>query len=110
LRRQGAKSLTAANLAIDAGHYWGSQPVVVKDSKGQELPATGKYGWGSHTNRPVPVYYQGYAADVLTKLIGQGFKLYDNDIPGLTDQIHIYQTQLAAVKMPANRSTPLPKQ
>lgn len=30
-----------------------------------------------------------------------GFKLYDRDIPGiagLTDQIHIYQTQLAAVK------------
>jgi alkaline phosphatase len=107
LRRQGAKSLTAANLAIDAGHYWGSQPVVVKDSTGKELPATGKYGWGSHTNRPVPVYYQGYASDVLTKSIGQGFKLYDNDIagiPGLTDQIHIYQTQLAAVKVPVTRS------
>jgi alkaline phosphatase len=101
LRRQGAKSLTAANQVIDAGHYWGSQPVVVKDSAGKEVPATGKYGWGSHTNRPVPVYYQGYASDVLTKSIGQGFKLYDNDIPGipgLIDQIHIYQAQLAAVK------------
>ena len=107
LRRQGARALTAANLAIDAGHYWGSQPVVVEDSIGKELPATGKYGWGSHTNRPVPVYYQGYASDILTKSIGQGFKLYDNDIPGipgLTDQIHIYQTQLAAVKTPATKS------
>jgi alkaline phosphatase len=107
LRRQGAKSLTTANQSIDAGHYWGSQPVVVKDSTGKEVPATGKYGWGSHTNRPVPVYYQGYASDVLTKSIGQGFKLYDNDIagiPGLTDQIHIYQTQLAAVKVPVGRS------
>jgi alkaline phosphatase len=107
LRRQGAKALTAANLAIDAGHYWGSQPVVVKDSTGKELPATGKYGWGSHTNRPVPVYYQGFASDILTKSIGQGFKLYDNDIagiPGLIDQIHIYQTQLAAVKVPVARS------
>ncbi len=106
LRRQGAKALTAANLSIDAGHYWGSQPVVVKDSSGKELPATGKYGWGSHTNRPVPVYYQGFASDILTKSIGQGFKLYDNDIPGipgLTDQIHIYQTQLAAVKAPVAR-------
>jgi alkaline phosphatase len=108
LRQQGAKVLTAANLAIDAGHYWGSQPVVVIDSTGKELPATGKYGWGSHTNRPVPVYYQGFASDVLTKSIGQGFKLYDHDIPGipgLTDQIHIYQTQLAAVKVPVARSS-----
>ena len=101
LRRQGAKRLTASNTATDAGHYWGSQPVVAKDAAGKELAETGKYGWGNHTNRPIPVYYQGYAADVLTKSIGQGFKLYDNDIPGipgLTDQIHIYQTQLAAVK------------
>ncbi len=101
LRQQGAKALTAATNAIDAGHYWGSQPVVVKDAKGKELPATGKYGWGKHTNHPVPVYYQGFASDVLTKSIGQGFKLYDYDIPGipgLIDQSHIYQTQLAAVK------------
>ncbi|WP_366944817.1 alkaline phosphatase [Chamaesiphon sp. GL140_3_metabinner_50] len=107
LRRQGAERLTAINTATEAGHYWGSQPVVVKDAAGKELSETGKYGWGNHSNRPVPVYYQGYAANVLTKSIGRGFKLYDNDvpgIPGLTDQIHIYQTQLAAVKTPVNRS------
>jgi alkaline phosphatase len=101
LRRQGAQKLTDVDTAVDAGHYWGSQPVVAKDAAGKELPETGKYGWGNHTNRPVPVYYQGYASDVLTKSIGQGFKLYNNDIPGipgLIDQIHIYQTQLAAVK------------
>ncbi len=107
LRRQGAKKLTALNTAVDAGHYWGSQPVVATDAAGKELPETGKYGWGNHTNRPVPVYYQGYASDILTKSIGKGFKLYDRDIPGIagfTDQIHIYQTQLAAVKTPATRS------
>jgi alkaline phosphatase len=101
LRRQGAERLTALNTSVDAGHYWGSQPVVATDKAGKELPETGKYGWGNHTNRPVPIYYQGYASDVLTKSIGKGFKLYDRDIPGipgLTDQIHIYQTQLAAVK------------
>jgi len=103
LRRQGAQRLTAIDTATDAGHYWGSQPVVVKDTAGKELPETGKYGWGNHTNRPVPVYYQGFASDVLTKSIGQGFKLYNSNvpgIPGLTDQIHIYQAQLAAVKAP----------
>jgi alkaline phosphatase len=107
LRRQSAQNLTDVDTAIEAGHYWGSQPVVAKDAAGKELSETGKYGWGNHSNRPVPVYYQGYAANVLTKSIGQGFKLYDNDIPGipgLTDQIHIYQTQLAAVKTPVNRA------
>jgi alkaline phosphatase len=106
LRQQGAERLTDVDTAIDSGHYWGSQPAVAKDTTGKELPETGKYGWGSHTNRPVPVYYQGFASDVLTKSIGQGFKLYDNNIPGipgLTDQVHIYQTQLAAVKTPVSQ-------
>jgi alkaline phosphatase len=101
LRRQGAKAMTDVDTAVDAGHYWGSTPVAVKDATGKELPETGKYGWGSHTNRPVPIYYQGFASDVLTQSIGRGFKLYDTDIPGipgLTDQVHIYQTQLAAVR------------
>lgn len=100
LRRQGAKGLTDVDTAVDAGHYWGSQPVVAKDKNGKELPETGKYGWGNHSNRPVPIYYQGFASDVLTKSIGQGFKLYDTNIPGipgLTDEVHIYRTQLAAV-------------
>jgi alkaline phosphatase len=106
LRRQGAEHLTEVDTATDSGQYWGSQPVIVKDVAGKELPETGKYGWGTHTNRPVPVYYQGFAADVLTRSIGQGFKLYDRDIsgiPGLTDQVHIYRTQLAAVKTPVTR-------
>ncbi len=101
LRRQGAKGLTDVDTAIEAGHYWGSQPVVAKDKDGKELTETGKYGWGNHTNRPVPIYYQGFASDVLTKSVGQGFKLYDTNIPGipgLTDEVQIYQTQLAAVK------------
>jgi alkaline phosphatase len=102
LRRQGAKNLTKANTASEAAHYWGSQPIVAKDATGKELPETGKYGWGNHANRPVPVYYQGFASEVLTKSIGKGFKLYGSDIPGIpgfTDQVHIYQTQLAAVKV-----------
>jgi alkaline phosphatase len=101
LRQQGGKRLTDVDTAVDAGHYWGSQPVVAKDSDGKELPETGKYGWGNHSNRPVPIYYQGFASEVLTKSIGQGFKLYGSNIPGipgLTDEVHIYRTQLAAVK------------
>ncbi|WP_353929417.1 alkaline phosphatase [Okeanomitos corallinicola TIOX110] len=88
LKSQGAEALTAEFDPQKAGHFWGSDAEI-------------KYGWGSHTNRPVPVYYQGQGAEVLTKSVGKGFKLYGFDIPGidgLVDQIHIYQTQLAAVK------------
>jgi alkaline phosphatase len=101
LRQQGAAKMTELDTVDDAGHYWGSQPVVIKDAAGKELSETGKYGWGNHSNRPVPVYYQGFASAVLTKSIGQGFQLYGHPIPGiagLTDQVHIYRTQLAAVK------------
>ncbi len=101
LRQQGAEKLTELDIAQEAGHYWGSQPVVAKDAIGKELPETGKYGWGNHSNRPVPVYYQGFASEVLTKSIGQGFQLYGHNVPGvsgLTDQVHIYRTQLAAVQ------------
>ena len=34
LRQQGGKGLTDVDTATDAGHYWGSQPVVAKDSDG----------------------------------------------------------------------------
>ncbi|MBD2570466.1 alkaline phosphatase [Anabaena lutea] len=88
LKNQGAEALTAESEPIKAGHFWGSDPQV-------------KYGWGSHSNRPVPVYYQGKGAEVLTNSISKGFKSYGFDVPGidgLVDQIHIYQTQLAAIK------------
>ncbi len=100
LRRHGAKGLTAINDSAGAGHYWGAEPVARPDSQGKTVAETGKYGWGNHTNRPVPVYYQGFAAGVLDKSIGRGFKSYGFDIPGipgLIDQVHIYQSQLAAV-------------
>jgi alkaline phosphatase len=88
LKNQGAEALTAESEPIKAGHFWGSDLQV-------------KYGWGNHANRPVPVYYQGKGAVVLTNSIGKGFKSYGFDVPGingLVDQIHIYQTQRAAIK------------
>jgi alkaline phosphatase len=101
LINQGAQTLTDIDESKEAGHYWGSEPVARKDDQGKTIKETGKYGWGSHTNRPVPVYYQGFASDVLDKSIGQGFNNYNFNIPGITgliDQVHIYQAQLAAVK------------
>jgi alkaline phosphatase len=100
LRQMGAAKLTDIDDSSVAGHYWGSEPVARKDNQGKTVAETGKYGWGNHTNRPVPVYYQGFASGVLEQSIGRGFNSYGFAIPGvagLVDQVHIYQTQLAAV-------------
>lgn len=87
LQQNGAEALTAENDPTLAGHFWGSNPDV-------------KYGWGNHSNRPVPVYYQGAGSEVLTNSVGQGYTSYGYDIagiPGLVDQTNIYQTMYAAV-------------
>jgi alkaline phosphatase len=70
----------------EAGHFWGSDPNY-------------KYGWGTHTNRPVPVYYQGKALN-LEKYFGKGYSAYGFNvpgIPGLIDQSHIYQGMLDVI-------------
>ncbi|PSF39239.1 alkaline phosphatase [Aphanothece hegewaldii CCALA 016] len=86
LRTYGAEALTNAQDPALAGHYWGSDSTV-------------KYGWGSHSNRPVPVYFQGEGSEVLLNSVGQGYQAYGQNvpgIPGLVDQTHIYKTQKAA--------------
>lgn len=96
LREKGAEALTyQADTPDAAGHYFGSDPEI-------------KYGWGSHTNRQVPVYYQGAGSEVLTELIGAGFESYGKDIAGIADtvdQSHIYQAMYAAV---TEGAAPLP--
>ncbi|MBD2770583.1 alkaline phosphatase [Iningainema sp. BLCCT55] len=87
LQNLGGQALTDLDTPAEVGHFWGSDPDV-------------KYGWGNHTNRPVPVYYQGADAEVLNGFIGQGYESYGFQIPGVADtldQSHIYRTMLAAV-------------
>lgn len=67
--------------ASASGHYWGSDPDV-------------KYGWGTHTTIPVPVYYEGDGAELLKGFEGEGFTSYGQDVPGIAqfvDQVHIAQ-------------------
>ena len=95
LKSKGSEALTYGNdtKAVDAGHSWGPS-------------ATDKYGWGSHSNRMVPVYYQG-AAFNLGKYIGKGYKSYGFDVPGVpnaVDQVHIYQAMLNALLAPVRSS------
>ncbi|MEH1947929.1 MAG: esterase-like activity of phytase family protein [Nostoc sp.] len=87
VQNQGAEALTNLDTPGEVGHYWGSDPTV-------------KYGWGTHTNRPVPVYYQGAGSEVLNSLVGKGYNAYGSEIPGiagLNDQTHIYQTMFASI-------------
>ncbi|WP_253274266.1 esterase-like activity of phytase family protein [Myxosarcina sp. GI1] len=72
-----------------SGHYWGSDP-------------NEKYGWGTHTTRPVPVYYQGAGSEYLDNAVGQGFESYGQQVPGIDgyiDQVHIAEAQFNALGM-----------
>jgi alkaline phosphatase len=87
LQSQGAEALTNIDDPTKAGQFWGSD-------------STDKYGWGNHSNRPVPVYYQGAGADTLTNSIGKGYENYGSSVPGvagLVDESQIYQTMLKAI-------------
>lgn len=87
LREQGAAALTDNDNAAEVGHYWGADPAV-------------KYGWGTHTSTPVPVYYQGAGSEVLDGSIAQGYNAYGYDVPGLPNHIdntHIYEAMRVRV-------------
>ena len=87
LKTKGAKELTADDTIAGSGNFWGNS-------------ATDKYDWGNHSNRPVPVYYQGVDSATLTDSIGKGFDSYGFKIPGLAnavDQVNIAQTMFASV-------------
>jgi alkaline phosphatase len=91
LKKYGAENLTySKHTPKEAGHFWGSDPQR-------------KYLWGNHSNRPVPVYYQGFGSSTLTNYIGKGYKSYGFDIPGIAggiDQSHIFQAMLSAINAP----------
>lgn len=90
LKTKGAEALTADDTIAGSGNFWGNS-------------ATDKYDWGNHSNRPVPVYYQGIDSATLTDSIGKGYDSYGFKIPGLAnavDQVNIAQTMFASVIAP----------
>ena len=69
-----------------SGHYWGSDP-------------NEKYGWGTHTTRPVPVYYQGVGSEFFEEVTGEGYEAYGEEVAGVDgfiDQVHIGEAQFNA--------------
>jgi alkaline phosphatase len=97
LRTVGAHDLTfSRNTPADAGHFWGSE-----GSDPALINSLVKYKWGNHSNRPVPVYFQGNGSEVLLNSVGQGYQAYGQSvpgIPGLVDEVHTAQTQQQALK------------
>ena len=83
----GISALTDIDTIAGSGNQWGTDP-------------NDKYGWGNHSNRPVPVYYQGPESSLLTASIGTGYEAYGKQvqgIPGFIDQVDIAQTMFASV-------------
>ena len=82
----GISELTNNDDIAKSGNFWGTS-------------ATDKYNWGNHTNRAVPVYYQGPESSLLTASIGTGYEAYGKQvqgIPGLIDQVDIGETLIAS--------------
>lgn len=78
--------------APSSGHYWGSDP-------------SEKYGWGTHTTIPVPVYFEGAGSEALEAFKGEGFTSYGQEVPGVenfVDQVHIAQTMGLALTETTN--------
>ena len=91
---KGISSLTTDNTIAGSGQEWGNS-------------TTDKYDWGNHSNRPVPVYYQGPESSILTSAIGTGFTQYGTQVQGIAgfvDETHIYQTMLASVTETAQKT------
>ncbi|MFP4132880.1 MAG: alkaline phosphatase [Halothece sp.] len=85
-REKGPEALTEAFEPQEAGHHWGADP-------------EDKYEWGTHTNRPVPVYYQGEGSDILDSLIGEGYEIFGEQVPGIEnhiDLVHVFETMKEA--------------
>jgi alkaline phosphatase len=80
--------------AEDAGHFWGTTTTLADGSTGLGD------GWWTHTQRPVPVYYQGEGSEVVDLFTSTGIEAYGtviNGVPGLIDQAHIAEAMDAVL-------------
>lgn len=97
VQSNGAADLTYnKHTPATAGHFWGSDPAI-------------KYGWGNHSNRMVPVYFQGGALK-LADYVGRDVDFVDSPsggtskhykipgVPNAIDQSHIHQAMLDALR------------
>ena len=77
-----------------AGHFWGTTTTLADGTTD-----IGD-GWWTHTQRPVPVYYQGEGSEVVDVFTSTGIAAYGtviDGVPGLIDQAHIAEAMDAAL-------------
>ena len=93
LTRSGTSQWVSGD-AEDAGHFWGTTTTLADGSTGLGD------GWWTHTQRPVPVYYQGEGSEVVDLFTSTGIEAYGtviNGVPGLIDQAHIAEAMDAVL-------------
>ena len=84
---EGGIELTLNPNPVATAHFWGSD-------------ATVKNGWATHTTRPVPVYFQGADADIISEFQGFGYEAYGKEVVGVSnfiDQTHLGIAQIEAL-------------
>ena len=68
------------------GHFWGPT-------------GSGGNGWGSHSTRPVPLYFEGDRS-CIQKFEGKGYEVLGREVAGLpdkVDQVHIHACMMRAL-------------
>ena len=75
-----------AGDAEKVGHFWGTEGTLKDGTTG--------FGdlWTTHTQRPVPIYYQGADSALIDQFVSTGIEAYGtviNGVPGMIDQAHV---------------------
>ena len=78
------------------GHFWGTTTTLTDASKTVGIGD----GWWSHTQRPVPIYYQGEGSELVNSFVSTGVEAYGtviNGVPGMIDQSHVANAMEASL-------------
>jgi alkaline phosphatase len=82
----GATAEWKAGDAEKVGHFWGTEGKLKDGTTGLgDL-------WTTHTQRPVPIYYQGADSVLIDQFVSTGIEAYGtviNGVPGMIDQAHV---------------------
>jgi hypothetical protein len=75
-----------AGDAEKVGHFWGTEAKLKDGTTGLGD------AWTTHTQRPVPIYYQGEGSEVFQQFVSTGVEAYGTvitGVPGMIDQAHV---------------------
>ena len=75
-----------AGDAEKVGHFWGTEAKLKDGTTGLGD------AWTTHTQRPVPIYFQGEGSEVFQQFVSTGVEAYGtviNGVPGMIDQAHV---------------------